>query len=168
MEQEKASRRSFLGKLLGGGLLTGLVAAMGSVLAYIIPPHGVSFRLGHEQVKIGKATDVPLGKGKLAMVGDEPVWVVHLARGFAAFSATCTHKGCVIKWEEKRGVFSCPCHDGLFDAHGNVIAGMPRRPLPAFPVDAVNGEIYALPRRIAAGRGGDAHGGLASRSNWHA
>ncbi len=147
MEEEGANRRSFLGKLLGGTLLVGAGGAIASILGYLFPPHGVSSRLGPQQVKVGKAADIPPGKGKLALVDGEPVWVVHLALGFEGLAATCTHKGCIIGWEEKRRVFSCPCHEGLFDAHGNVISGLPRRPLPHFRVGSIHGDIYVSTRK---------------------
>jgi cytochrome b6-f complex iron-sulfur subunit len=153
MEEGKTGRRAFLGKLIGGGALTGVVATIGAVFAYFLPPHGVGSRWGYQQVKIAKVADIPVGKGKMALVGDEPVWVVHLARGFVGFFATCTHKGCIVEWEEKRGVFSCPCHDGLYDAHGNVIAGIPRRPLPFFRVDTLDGDVYALPHHTISSSG---------------
>ena len=38
MEEGKTSRRTFLGKLLGGGVLTGVVATIGAVFAYFLPP----------------------------------------------------------------------------------------------------------------------------------
>ncbi len=145
MQEEKASRRSFLSKLLGGTLLAGGGVTIGSIFAYLFPPHGVSSRLG--PVKIGQAADIPLGKGKLALVDGEPVWVVHLARGFVGLSATCTHKGCIIEWKEKRKLFSCPCHNGLFDTHGNVIAGLPRWPLPHFQVGSIQDDLYVAPQR---------------------
>jgi cytochrome b6-f complex iron-sulfur subunit len=158
MEDESASRRSFLGKLLGGSLLVGMAAVIGSAIAYLFPSHDTGSRLGPQQVKVGKATDIPRGKGKLALVNEEPVWVVHLARGFEGYAATCTHKGCIIEWEEKRGVFTCPCHQGLFDAHGNVIAGLPRRPLPHFQVGSIQGDIFVLSRRpMAQEAGGSSH-----------
>jgi cytochrome b6-f complex iron-sulfur subunit len=145
---EEASRRSFLGKLLGGTLLAWGGMVVGSVLAYLFPPHGGGSRLSPQRVKVGSAADIPLGGGKLVLVEGEPVWVIHLARGFVGFSATCTHKGCIIGWEEKRKVFSCPCHEGLFDTHGNVISGLPRRPLSRFQVGAVQGGLYVAPRRL--------------------
>jgi cytochrome b6-f complex iron-sulfur subunit len=146
MEAESAGRRSFLSKLLGGTLLAGGGVTIGAIFAYLFPPHGASSRLGSEQVKIGKAADIPPGKGKLALVNGKPVWVVHLARGFVGLSATCTHKGCIIGWEEKRKIFTCPCHEGLFDAHGNVIAGLPRRPLALFQVGSIHGDLYVAPQ----------------------
>ena len=146
MGDEGASRRSFLGKLLGGSLVAGIGGTLASVLAYLFPPEEASSALGPQRVKVGKTADIPLGSGRLALVEDEPVWVVHLAKGFVAMSAWCTHKGCVIKWQQDRRVFSCPCHEGLFDERGNVVSGLPLRPLSPMRVGQVNGDVYVSRR----------------------
>jgi len=143
MSDTNASRRTFLGTLLGGTMLAGLATALGSIAAYLFAPSEVRSSLGPQRVKVGTAADIPLGTGKLVLVNEEPVWVVHLLQGFVGMSAVCTHKGCTVKWEDKRRVFSCPCHEGRFDERGNVVSGLPRRPLPRYHVALVGDEIYA-------------------------
>jgi menaquinol-cytochrome c reductase iron-sulfur subunit len=51
------------------------------------------------------------------------------AKGVHAMSATCTHLGCQVRWDSASTKFRCPCHGGVFDAHGNVVEGPPPRPL---------------------------------------
>jgi menaquinol-cytochrome c reductase iron-sulfur subunit len=46
-----------------------------------------------------------------------------------ALSGTCTHLGCQVRWDAESTRFRCPCHGGVFDAQGNVVAGPPPRPL---------------------------------------
>jgi Rieske Fe-S protein len=46
-----------------------------------------------------------------------------------AFSATCTHLGCRVRWDGSASRFKCPCHGGEYDANGAVTAGPPPRPL---------------------------------------
>jgi cytochrome b6-f complex iron-sulfur subunit len=143
MNEPTPSRRSFLTRLLGGTVLVGFAGVISAIVAYLVPPEAVQSGLGPLRTKIGKADDLPPGQGKLALVNDEPVWVVHQSqKGFAAFSALCTHKGCLVKWEEKRGLFMCPCHEGRFDEDGNVVSGLPRRPLTRFRVGLVHDELY--------------------------
>lgn len=127
---------------MGGTLVAGAVSSLGAVLAYLFPPKEVSSALSAERVKTGKAIDIQPGRGKLTLVDGEPVWVVNLPNGFIALSALCSHKGCFIKWDEKRRLFSCPCHEGLFDGQGNVVSGLPRRPLTRFRVGLVHGDLY--------------------------
>ena len=50
-------------------------------------------------------------------------------RSVRAFSATCTHLGCQVRWEADAKRFQCPCHGGAFDASGQVVEGPPPRPL---------------------------------------
>ncbi len=140
--QGGTTRRSFVSRLLAGSMLAGFAGVIASIAAYLFPPDEVSSALGPRRVKIGNADDIIPGEGKLVLVNDEPVWVVHLARGFVAMSAWCTHKGCVIKWDGPGRLFRCPCHEGAFDERGNVVAGLPLRPLTRFQVGIVQGEVY--------------------------
>jgi Rieske Fe-S protein len=83
-------------------------------------------------------------------VNDSPVWVVRLAQGLVATSALCTHQGCIVKWQPDRRLFSCPCHQGLFDARGNVVSGFAQLPLPQLDVGVVEGEVYVSANRAPA------------------
>jgi cytochrome b6-f complex iron-sulfur subunit len=142
---DPTSRRSFLARLLGGTLLAGVAAVFGSILAYLFPPREVSSSLGPQRVRIGKTADIPLGAGKLVLVNDAPVWVVHLPRGFVALSAFCTHQGCLVSWEANRRLFECPCHAGRFDERGNVISGFPLESLARLRVGLVGDDVYVSP-----------------------
>jgi succinate dehydrogenase / fumarate reductase iron-sulfur subunit len=62
-----------------------------------------------------------------------PVHVSRTAAGIVCFKATCTHLGCIVKWDGLSGRFRCACHGGAFDRDGNVIAGPPPRPLDRYP-----------------------------------
>jgi len=59
-----------------------------------------------------------------------------------AISATCTHLGCIVTWNEEENYFKCPCHDGRFDADGKVISGPPPRPLRRHNTRVEQGKIY--------------------------
>ena len=45
------------------------------------------------------------------------------------YSNWCTHLSCRVTWQDDENVYVCPCHDGLFDENGLVVAGPPPRPL---------------------------------------
>jgi Rieske Fe-S protein len=49
--------------------------------------------------------------------------------GYRALSATCAHLGCRVHWDQTQSKFLCPCHGGVYDRQGNVIAGPPPRGL---------------------------------------
>lgn len=46
-----------------------------------------------------------------------------------ALSATCTHLGCQVRWDDETFRFRCPCHGGVFTANGDVVSGPPPRGL---------------------------------------
>jgi cytochrome b6-f complex iron-sulfur subunit len=140
------NRRSFLRTLVGGTLFAGVTSIIGMVLAYVFPPREVQSALGPRRAKVGRADEIAAGDGRLALVDDEPVWVINLPQGFAALSAWCTHKGCTIQWDREGRVFRCPCHEGLFDERGNVVSGLPLRALPRFSVGVVHGDVYVSRR----------------------
>ncbi len=142
---EKHERRTFLSKLLGGALIISAVGAIGAMMAYLFPPERRVFNPARRRMRVARADEIPLGKGKQVLFDGEPVWVLHLKGGWSAFSAICTHQGCIVHWDEKRLVLSCPCHGGLFDTNGNVLSGLPRRPLKRFRVSVVRDEIFIGP-----------------------
>jgi cytochrome b6-f complex iron-sulfur subunit len=69
------------------------------------------------------------------------VAVIRTADGFRAFSAVCTHLGCIVHWNQAERVFECPCHAAAFDAAGQVVSGPPPSPLPEYKVSVVQGEV---------------------------
>ncbi len=72
-----------------------------------------------------EADSVPLGVGAIVSAGTLPVIVVRGSSGFKVFNATCSHLGCLVKWDSESNMFICPCHGGKYDANGNVVAGPP-------------------------------------------
>jgi Rieske Fe-S protein len=64
-------------------------------------------------------------------------------RNVTVFSDACTHLSCKVHWDEARGAFICPCHDGVFDKQGNVVSGPPPEPLLHFQT-RVEGEQLAI------------------------
>ena len=49
--------------------------------------------------------------------------------GYRALSAVCQHLGCRVHWDDGAQQFKCPCHGGVYDREGQVVAGPPPRPL---------------------------------------
>lgn len=95
-----------------------------------------------EPVELGAAADVPVGGAKLFR---ERKVVVSCAEAgqYKAFSAQCTHAGCVLdKIVEGEG--NCPCHGSRFDVTtGKVLRGPATDPLPEVPVKAEGGKLIA-------------------------
>jgi Rieske Fe-S protein len=96
---------------------------------------------------LGLVTDVPVGGGKVFM--SQKVVVTQPMKGvFHAFSAVCTHVGCVCN-QVASGTINCPCHGSKFKiADGSVVTGPAPAPLPPRTISVTNGKIMlmALPR----------------------
>ncbi len=148
--QQSEERRSTLGRrgfvryLLGFSIVSTVVGVLTPILGYIWPP-ARSAQLGGGRVLVGTLSDIPPGQAKVLPVNEKPVIVVHTQDGqIRAFSAICTHLGCVCEWEDRRQFILCPCHDGRFNAlTGAVISGPPPSPLPVVDVVVEGQEIYA-------------------------
>ena len=137
--EQKISRRTFLDWLLAGGLITWGIAFVAPVLSYVWPAQrrGPSV----QAVSAGKTTDFADWQAKIVAVSGRPVIVVRTPQGYRAFSAICTHLGCIVAWNEQKRQIECPCHAGVFDINGRVISGPPPRPLAESDVVVVNGEV---------------------------
>ena len=63
-----------------------------------------------------------------------------------AFSAACTHLGCLVQWQEDKRQFPCPCHGRTFDATGDPVYTEDSQPhymsLPRLDTKIENGHIY--------------------------
>ncbi len=57
------------------------------------------------------------------------------------FANVCTHGGCRVAWQQNQQAFVCPCHDGCYGLDGEVLAGLPPRPLEQFPCRVANGLV---------------------------
>jgi nitrite reductase/ring-hydroxylating ferredoxin subunit len=75
-----------------------------------------------DDIQPGEGKVIPLGQGKVA---------VYRARDgtLRAVSASCTHKGCTVTWNDAEGTWDCPCHGSIFSADGSVVHGPAVEPL---------------------------------------
>jgi rieske iron-sulfur protein len=83
---------------------------------------------------------------------DNLVELVRLASGqntgaIVAYSAICTHLGCVVHAQlNAQGLIACPCHGSLYNPADDaaVVRGPAPRPLPSLPIKVdANGDIVA-------------------------
>ena len=139
-EKKRVSRRDFLDWFIRGGLLTTLAGMIFPALTYLWPVTRRGPALG--AVEIGGVDEIPVGGSKKAVIGSTALLVVRTQKEFKAFSAICTHLGCVVYWDSQRKEIACPCHAGSFDLEGRVIAGPPPRPLAPHFVSVVDGKVF--------------------------
>jgi Rieske Fe-S protein len=90
---------------------------------------------------LAATTKIPVGGG---MIFPEPqVVVTQPAAGeFKAFSAVCTHMGCIVNQISNQTI-DCPCHGSQYSiTTGAVVAGPAPRPLPAKQIKVSGGSIF--------------------------
>jgi Rieske Fe-S protein len=131
-------RRSALAKIVTGGMAAigaGLAALVGLVAAPVARGSDRRWR------RAASIFDLPPDAPVAAVLAERRAdgWyqsrrevVVYIDRegdGYRALSATCTHLGCRVRWEESSRQFKCPCHGGVYDRSGGVVSGPPPVPL---------------------------------------
>lgn len=149
------SRRQFL-KV---GVLTTTGAA-----ALIIGGSATRFLIGDalesaegQWVVLGQLQDLPAGSVHKILINynSQDAWRTTQRTGvlyafsedgqeYTVLDATCTHLGCLVRWQEDRGDFACPCHEGLFTREGAVISGAPTKPLRRLATRIENEVLQAL------------------------
>lgn len=153
LQPRDTDRRRFLARavLALGGLLSAVSGWIGGV--YLIGPRGSTSRgrwtpvMGVGDIQAGQ----PLNVEYLEVVPDawatirrrKSAWLVRTEDGtITAFDPHCTHLGCPYDWDPGERVFNCPCHGGVFDLEGKVIAGPPPRPLDTLEVRIEEGRLF--------------------------
>ena len=89
---------------------------------------------------LGSVADIPVGGGVIYTA--EKVVVTQPVKGvFKAFSAVCTHVGCICN-KVASGTIDCPCHGSEFRiSDGAVVTGPAPSPLPARTISVSDGKI---------------------------
>lgn len=133
-----SGRRSFMGWCLGALGVIAAATVSWPLFRYLAPRSGSD--------AAGKVVipdlEVPEGGAKFfEFAGSAAVLVRKRGGDLAAFSAVCTHLGCIVQWEKDRQDFLCPCHGGRFSAEGVVTAGPPPRPLKKLALSVADGKI---------------------------
>jgi glycine/D-amino acid oxidase-like deaminating enzyme/nitrite reductase/ring-hydroxylating ferredoxin subunit len=68
--------------------------------------------------------DLRPGQGAVLMVDGERLAVFRDDDGtMHAVSATCTHLGCIVEFNDAERTWDCPCHGSRFDVEGEVLSG---------------------------------------------
>ncbi len=136
-KNEGVSRR----KIIGYGWIAATSVIVGEMiagtLAYLWPK--VREEKTEKLLIAGKVDDFQV-EG-MTIFRREKVFINRKDEGFLAMSAICTHLRCIVRWNEAKKVFDCPCHGAHFNAVGEVLAGPPPRPLDIHPVKILGEKI---------------------------
>ncbi|MFQ5806144.1 MAG: Rieske 2Fe-2S domain-containing protein [Phycisphaerae bacterium] len=132
-------RRRLLNATLSLMGATAVVALLWPALAFVLPARKRGG--GSEHVSAGSEDGWAAWDMRKVSLGGKVVAVIRTSERFRAFSAVCTHLGCIVHWNQAKREFECPCHAATFDAAGQVVSGPPPTPLPEYKVSVVQGEV---------------------------
>jgi cytochrome b6-f complex iron-sulfur subunit len=143
--KDSLPRRALLKGLIGFSVIATLGGVLTPIIGYLWPPARRSSG-GEGRVRIASLAELQAAGGKVTPVENKPVILTYSKQGgVKAFSAICTHLGCIVQWKSSGKYIQCPCHDGRFNAQtGAVISGPPPAPLPALNVVVEGDDIYVL------------------------
>lgn len=92
---------------------------------------------------LASTSQIPVGGG-VAFVAQKVVVTQPVAGEFLAFSAVCTHVGCICN-KVANGTIDCPCHGSEFKiTNGAVVTGPATAPLPKRTISVTDGKIMLL------------------------
>ena len=134
-------RREFLADIvLTAASAVGLGGLAARFLQYLypqVPPEQVI------EVAAGRRDAVPTNGGIVVNLAMGHVALVDADGELRAFSAVCTHLGCIVRAEPPdHHALYCACHGGMFNREGEVVGGPPPRPLPRYPVEVRDGQVF--------------------------
>ena len=133
------TRRSFLDLVLRAGLTVWLAGMLAPAISYLWPARS---RGRMNTVSAGPVKGFSAGAARMAQAEGKPILVIKTAEDhYVAFSAICTHLGCIVKWNAGSKQIHCPCHAAVFDVNGKVVSGPPPRPLQRYDVLVSGGEV---------------------------
>lgn len=140
--EKKQNRREFiLNSAIVGAVILAIGSFVKSVFSYLLPE---GREKTYHKYLVAKHDELTIGKAKEITLAERPVFVVHLESGYKVFSGICTHLGCIVRWEDQKNHFLCPCHQGVFSKTGEVISGPPPRALDEFQVKVEDNLVFIM------------------------
>ena len=150
------SRRRLLGALAGGAVAG---VAVGNPLGRAAAEADANARVRHAEQQLAETREQAAGPYQVPLIGSLGEWVTvaedelapgevrrfeagaligyllrHGDGGYRAFSASCTHMGCLVSWQAATRRLLCPCHGAAYDEQGATVSGIARHPLPRIEV----------------------------------
>ena len=155
-ESNQIDRRGFVMVVLSLlGTIMAVVVGLPAI-GYLISP-ATKVQKKEDWVSLGPLENYPIGvptlynftrttiNGWEKTVNSYGVYVMRYTGNLddiTVFSNWCTHLSCRVTWQEDEQNYICPCHDGLFDVNGQVIAGPPPEPMWEHEYKVEEGILY--------------------------
>jgi cytochrome b6-f complex iron-sulfur subunit len=137
-------RRRFIRMVLSFSIVSMAAMVVTPIVGFLIPPKSEGSGAGGRTLA-GTTSDIPAGTGKVVAMGSSPVIVINTEAGVRAYSAVCTHLGCIVGYDSTTNAIVCPCHDGRFSpGSGAVVSGPPPAPLKPITVAVEKDQIFLV------------------------
>jgi glycine/D-amino acid oxidase-like deaminating enzyme/nitrite reductase/ring-hydroxylating ferredoxin subunit len=98
-------------------------------------------QLGSARSPKKETETIGVGEGANLSIEGEKAAVTRDANGeLIAVSASCTHMGCTVAWNDAESTWDCPCHGSRFAPDGQVLHGPATEPLKRIELAAMTAE----------------------------
>lgn len=144
LTDQQLERRKLLAVIGSGALTTATLGTAVTAVRYLSP--GVVYEAA-SKFKAAPLESIAIG-GVLAFP-QKKVYVLRNEAGLYALSATCTHLGCMTRFESENRRLFCPCHGSQFDLEGKVMGGPAPAPLPRLKVTVDKGVVLVDTKELA-------------------
>lgn len=135
------TRRQLLSLLLNGAWVGGLGVLSWQLVDWITSR--VRWQL--RKVRVALLRDVVQHEaGVIVQNGQHVMFLRWDGRMVLALDLRCTHGNCTLRYDAASRQLFCPCHGGVFDRDGNVVAGPPTTPLHRLPTRVEADAVYVL------------------------
>lgn len=138
LTDDEHDRRAVLG-LLAGGAFGAMAAGTGVTAIRFLWPEV----LFEQDTRFVLGTLDTIAVGTVLVLPQQRAYVVRTDAGVFAMTATCTHLGCLTRYEKDQNRIFCPCHGSRFNTSGEVTNGPAPTPLPRLEL-TMEGDILVL------------------------
>ena|ERR1700677_4494240 len=149
-----ASRRSFLGVLLGlGSLFVGALLSVPLLRFALFPllrrttelknsPVGALDEFSSLSEPVLRTIQIEQVDGWRKAVSEKAVYVTKDIQGhLCVLTSVCPHLGCTLPWNKEKHQFICPCHGATFTAEGARVSGPSLRGMDTLETSVQDGQL---------------------------
>ncbi len=137
----RVTRRRFLNWFLSTSAGAFVLSVFYPIARYLIPPTAEQSTALTVTLPVNPQ-EVKSNSGQIFRFGSRPGILIRTPGGdLRAFTAICTHLGCIVQYRPDLSHIWCACHNGHYDLNGKNIAGPPPKPLEAYAVNVRAGKI---------------------------